>query len=138
MGIEGESIVIQSKTTTPSNFGIFANNALQNDIYEWNRDHRGHHKFSETDADPHNSKRGFFFSHVGWLLCKKHPDVISKGTTIDLSDLSFDCRKDSIDHFYSSFGLHGLLLYLISCGQKVNGTRSSFVMFRYYLTVCYF
>src|SRR2546427_349928 len=29
--------------------------ALQNDIYEWSRDHRVHHKFSETDADPHNS-----------------------------------------------------------------------------------
>ena len=38
--------------------------SLQNDIYEWARDHRAHHKFSETDADPHNSKRGFFFSHV--------------------------------------------------------------------------
>lgn len=27
----------------------------QNSIYEWVRDHRVHHKFSETDADPHNS-----------------------------------------------------------------------------------
>ena len=49
-----------------------------------------HHKFSETDADPHNSKRGFFFAHVGWLLCRKHPDVISKGKQIDLSDLLAD------------------------------------------------
>lgn len=32
--------------------------ALQNDLYEWCRDHRVHHKWSETDADPHNSKRG--------------------------------------------------------------------------------
>ncbi|CAG2122417.1 unnamed protein product, partial [Medioppia subpectinata] len=48
--------------------------ALQNDIYEWSRDHRLHHKHSDTDADPHNSRRGFFFSHVGWLLCKKHPE----------------------------------------------------------------
>ncbi|KAH9390454.1 hypothetical protein TYRP_023032, partial [Tyrophagus putrescentiae] len=38
--------------------------ALQNDIYEWCRDHRAHHKFVDTDADPHNSSRGFFFSHV--------------------------------------------------------------------------
>lgn len=53
--------------------------ALQNDIYDWSRDHRVHHKFSETDGDPHNAKRGFFFSHVGWLLCKKHPDVLNKG-----------------------------------------------------------
>ncbi len=62
----------------------------QNDIYEWARDHRVHHKYSETDADPHNATRGFFFSHVGWLLVKKHPDVLNKGKTIDLSDLWAD------------------------------------------------
>ena len=64
--------------------------AAQNDIFEWARDHRVHHKYSETDADPHNAKRGFFFSHVGWLLVKKHPDVIKKGKQLDLSDLYDD------------------------------------------------
>ena len=28
--------------------------AVQGSIYSWVRDHRTHHKFSETDADPHN------------------------------------------------------------------------------------
>ncbi|XP_002739828.1 stearoyl-CoA desaturase 5-like [Saccoglossus kowalevskii] len=64
--------------------------AFQNDIFEWSRDHRVHHKYSETDADPHNAKRGFFFAHVGWLLSRKHPDVIRKGRSIDLSDLHAD------------------------------------------------
>lgn len=63
---------------------------FQNSIYEWARDHRVHHKYSETDADPHNAKNGMFFSHIGWLLVKKHPDVISKGKSIDLSDLERD------------------------------------------------
>lgn len=58
--------------------GILNTLAFQNDIYEWSRDHRVHHKYSETDADPHNATRGFFFSHVGWLLCKKHPHVSNK------------------------------------------------------------
>ncbi len=53
--------------------------ALQRDIYEWAADHRVHHKYSETDADPHNAKNGFFFSHIGWLLVEKHPEVIKKG-----------------------------------------------------------
>ncbi|KAF7481681.1 stearoyl-CoA desaturase [Marmota monax] len=69
-------------------FLIIANTmAFQNDVYEWARDHRAHHKFSETDADPHNSRRGFFFSHVGWLLVRKHPAVKEKGATLNLSDL---------------------------------------------------
>ncbi|XP_073820407.1 acyl-CoA Delta-9 desaturase-like [Musca autumnalis] len=66
---------------------IFNCTAFQNSIYEWCRDHRVHHKFSETDADPHNAMRGFFFSHMGWLMTKKHPDVIKKGKTVDISDL---------------------------------------------------
>lgn len=69
---------------------IFNCMAFQNDIYEWSRDHRVHHKYTETDADPHNAKRGFFFSHVGWLLCRKHSQVIEKGSGIDLSDLLAD------------------------------------------------
>ncbi|XP_066535347.1 stearoyl-CoA desaturase b [Hoplias malabaricus] len=64
--------------------------AFQNDIYEWSRDHRAHHKYSETNADPHNAMRGFFFSHIGWLLVRKHPEVIEKGRRLDLSDLKAD------------------------------------------------
>lgn len=62
----------------------------QNDIYEWSRDHRVHHKYSETDADPHNASRGFFFAHIGWLLVRKHPDVIENGQKLELSDLKND------------------------------------------------
>lgn len=69
---------------------IFNNIAFQNDIIEWARDHRVHHKYSETDADPHNAKRGFFFSHMGWLLVRKHPDVKVKGAKFDMSDLTRD------------------------------------------------
>ncbi|XP_056098902.1 stearoyl-CoA desaturase b isoform X2 [Rhinichthys klamathensis goyatoka] len=64
--------------------------AFQNDVYEWARDHRAHHKFSETDADPHNARRGFFFSHIGWLLVRKHPKVIEKGRKLELTDLKAD------------------------------------------------
>ncbi|XP_026206478.1 acyl-CoA desaturase [Anabas testudineus] len=64
--------------------------AFQNDIFEWARDHRVHHKYSETDADPHNACRGFFFAHIGWLLVRKHPDVIEKGRKLDLADLYAD------------------------------------------------
>jgi len=64
--------------------------AGQNSIYVWSRDHRVHHKCSETVGDPHNSKRGFFFAHMGWLLVRKHPAVLKAGATIDMSDLEAD------------------------------------------------
>lgn len=81
--------------------------AFENSIYEWSRDHRVHHKCSETDGDPHNAKRGFFFSHVGWLLCRKHPDVITKGKQIDLSDLI----ADPIVRFQHRYYLASILVF---------------------------
>jgi stearoyl-CoA desaturase (delta-9 desaturase) len=62
----------------------------QEPILHWARDHRVHHKFTDTDADPYDSRRGFFFSHIGWLMCKKHPEVIRQGKKIDMSDLESD------------------------------------------------
>ena len=64
--------------------------ANQGSIYHWARDHRVHHKYSETDADPHNATRGFFFAHMGWLFIKKHPDVVKAGREMDFSDLMED------------------------------------------------
>ncbi|XP_016979133.1 acyl-CoA Delta-9 desaturase-like [Drosophila rhopaloa] len=87
---------------------IFNTVAFQDAAYHWARDHRVHHKYSETDADPHNATRGFFFSHVGWLLCKKHPEVKAKGKGVDLSDL----RADPILMFQKKYYM---LLMPIAC-----------------------
>lgn len=64
--------------------------ANQGCIFHWARDHRVHHKYSEKDADPHNASRGFFYSHIGWLLLKKPRAVIEAGNQIDCSDLLAD------------------------------------------------
>lgn len=64
--------------------------SFQNSVIDWARDHRVHHKYNETDGDPYNARRGFFFSHIGWMFFRKHPDVIAKGKGIDFSDLYAD------------------------------------------------
>jgi len=69
---------------------LFQSIANQGTIYHWSRDHRVHHKYSETDADPHNAKRGFFFAHMGWLLLRKKKEVVKAGKVLDLSDLEDD------------------------------------------------
>ncbi|CAH0399746.1 unnamed protein product [Chilo suppressalis] len=66
---------------------LFNSMAFQNSIIHWARDHRLHHKYCDTDADPYNASRGFFYSHVGWLLTKKNKEVLKRGKTIDASDL---------------------------------------------------
>jgi len=69
---------------------LFNSIANQGSIFHWARDHRVHHKYSETDADPHNATRGFFFAHMGWLFVKKHKDVVKVGRTLDFTDLLED------------------------------------------------
>jgi len=64
--------------------------ANQGTIYHWARDHRAHHKWTDTPADPHDTNRGFFFAHIGWLLVPKHPDIKAKGDTIPCHDLKAD------------------------------------------------
>jgi stearoyl-CoA desaturase (delta-9 desaturase) len=50
-------------------FMIFGARALQNSILIWATDHRRHHRFvDDNDADPYSAKRGFWFSHIGWML----------------------------------------------------------------------
>lgn len=49
-----------------------------------------HHKFSDKLGDPHNAKRGFFFSHVGWLMVKKDPIFKKKENKVDMEDIKND------------------------------------------------
>jgi stearoyl-CoA desaturase (delta-9 desaturase) len=41
--------------------------ALQGGPIDWIATHRAHHAYSDTDRDPHNARRGFWWSHVAWL-----------------------------------------------------------------------
>ncbi|XP_076673446.1 acyl-CoA Delta-9 desaturase-like isoform X2 [Andrena cerasifolii] len=66
---------------------ILQTTTFQWSVINWARDHRLHHKYSDTNADPHNPNRGFFYAHMGWMMCRTHPDVKEKGKGIDINDL---------------------------------------------------
>ena len=39
----------------------------------WAAHHRDHHRYSDSELDVHSpTQRGFFWSHVGWILCDKY------------------------------------------------------------------
>lgn len=58
--------------------------------HSWSIGHRIHHKYSDTDADPHNTKRGFLFAHIGWVFKMEHPDVSMKERLFKFTDLDSD------------------------------------------------
>mmetsp|Transcript_14719 Transcript_14719/g.24362 ORF Transcript_14719/g.24362 Transcript_14719/m.24362 type:complete len:805 (-) Transcript_14719:692-3106(-) len=61
--------------------------AVEGPIRWWSRDHRAHHRYTDTEKDPYSAKKGFFYSHIGWMLLLKDPKNMGKA---DISDLNED------------------------------------------------
>ncbi|WP_371187030.1 acyl-CoA desaturase [Thalassotalea maritima] len=52
--------------------------ALQNSILHWSSDHRVHHKHVDNnDVDPYSANKGFWYSHIGWMLRDYHASTYS-------------------------------------------------------------
>jgi len=49
-----------------------ASTACQKGVLWWAAHHRAHHRYSDTELDIHSPKRGFWWSHVGWILGRKY------------------------------------------------------------------
>ncbi|GKD07480.1 fatty acid desaturase, type 1 protein [Tanacetum coccineum] len=43
----------------------------------WVSVHKNHHKYVDTEKDPHTPKEGFWFSHMGWLFDNEY--IAAKG-----------------------------------------------------------
>ena len=46
--------------------------AIQKGPLWWAGHHRNHHRYSDTELDLHSPQKGFWWSHVGWILCDKN------------------------------------------------------------------
>ncbi|KAM3135763.1 hypothetical protein pb186bvf_012160 [Paramecium bursaria] len=94
---------------------LMNSNCFQGSIWHWSRDHRLHHKFSDTPLDPHDSKKGFWYCHVGWLLKEKSQELIEEGRKIDLSDLKADpVVMFQKRHYYKLAFLFAFIIPMIS------------------------
>lgn len=53
---------------------LFGAAAFENSALWWSSEHRKHHKHVDTDDDPYDITKGFFWAHMGWLMFKLKPD----------------------------------------------------------------
>jgi stearoyl-CoA desaturase (delta-9 desaturase) len=44
--------------------------AVEGSIRWWSRDHRAHHRYTDTTKDPYSVRKGLLYSHFGWMLMK--------------------------------------------------------------------
>ncbi len=89
--------------------------SCQHGPIDWVGLHRHHHSFSDTEVDHHNSKKGFWWSHMGWMF--KDVEALQA-----VPKLSADLIKDPYYRFLNKYFLFlqipiGLSLYVI--GEKL-------------------
>lgn len=64
----------------------FGAGAVQGSIKFWVREHRAHHRYTDTDRDPYNIKEGLLHAHILWVLTQQP----KKNNRVDISDLHND------------------------------------------------
>ena len=54
---------------------FFGAGAFQNSALKWSSDHRSHHSKTDTDRDPYNIRRGFWWAHILWIFYEDDEEV---------------------------------------------------------------
>ncbi len=66
---------------------FFGAAAFEMSALAWASQHRDHHRYADTDLDPYNIKKGFFYAHMGWMLFWKHQENFSNVKDLQKSRL---------------------------------------------------
>ncbi|MBD2465263.1 fatty acid desaturase [Oscillatoria sp. FACHB-1407] len=124
--------------------------ALQGGPIFWVAGHRRHHTYTEdVDKDPYSAKRGFWWSHMGWLLYKRPEFFEYESNRKFAPDLAKSAFYRWLDRYYLllqiplgvglyllggwSFVVYGLFLravllwhstWLINSASHITGYRS--------------
>ena len=93
---------------------VFGAMAIQDDAPKWVATHRIHHKFTEQENDPHSTRPGFWWAHIGWIV---------RGTANDHNQATLqkyvpDLMKDKFHvalakYYYIPLVVSGFILFAI-------------------------
>lgn len=101
----------QTSRVTQFILAFLAETTVQKGVLWWAANHRHHHRFSDEPEDVHSPRqRGFWYSHVGWVMSDKWVDT-------DLSRIKDFARFPELvwidKHYWLPPTLLGVALYLI-------------------------
>ncbi|KIY52154.1 delta 9-fatty acid desaturase protein [Fistulina hepatica ATCC 64428] len=81
--------------------------AVQGSCLWWSKSHRSHHRFTDTDLDPYCAKRGFLWTHIGWMIVKTE----HHSGRVDVSDLRGDpLLQWQHQHYFALMATWGFIL----------------------------
>lgn len=96
---------------------FFGTMAVQNSVYIWASGHRRHHRHVDhVDHDPYSAKRGFWFSHMGWMVREYSSNKEDFSNIPDLLEdkmLAFQHKHYAVLALGINFGGAFLLGYLL-------------------------
>lgn len=78
----------------------FATMSIQDSPDKWIATHRMHHKFTETEQDPHSTLKGFWWAQIGWIVWGTAQDHERKTLQKYVPDLIKDKGHALISRFY--------------------------------------
>jgi len=87
-------------------FAVLGTLSLEGGPVMWVSYHRVHHAHSDTDRDVHSPNRGFWWSHLGWVVFR-HPETMS------LNYYSRFAKDIARDPFYQFLDLALLPMQLV-------------------------
>ncbi len=90
---------------------------------KWASQHRQHHQFTDTEQDPHNSKRGFWYCHIGWILFYKHAVRLENVPDLQQNKLVMNQHK-----YYDIWSLTSGILLPMLIGVWIGHPLGAFLM----------
>lgn len=88
--------------------------ACQGSIRWWSRGHRAHHRYTDTEKDPYSVRKGFWYSHVGWMVIKQNPKNIGRADITDLNEDPIVIWQHR--HYIKAVLFMGLIFPTLVCG----------------------
>ncbi len=93
---------------------VFGAMGIQDDAPKWVATHRIHHQFTEEDGDPHSTRPGFWWAHVGWIVRGKAQDHDAETLQKYVPDLMKDKFHVTLaKYYYVPLIVSGVILFAI-------------------------
>lgn len=102
---------------------FFGAATFEQSALKWASQHRQHHQFTDTDRDPYNINRGFWYAHMNWILLFKH-----RVNYANVPDLQKSKLVMNQHHLYSVWSVGAGIIVPLAIGALTGHLLGSFIM----------
>jgi stearoyl-CoA desaturase (delta-9 desaturase) len=117
--------------------GFLGTSAAQLGPIWWASHHRHHHEYSDTPRDIHSpGLKGFFFAHIGWIMCRKYASTETErvGDLLRYPELRWLDRFLAAPPLLLAAGLYGLGHYLFRAAPGLGTSGWQMVVWGFFIS----